>query len=280
MIILESKLLDARGLSVDRDSTKNIILLTVDCLRYDHVTEELMPNLWRRMQEGTVYTKCHAEYGHTIDSFQTLFESEWIYKVHEAGYHTIGINYNPWIGRDFGYSNGFDYWHDWQDYDGILPVLDDAEELNSLFFSIPLQNKQPFFAWLHYMDCHVPYYPYREKDDIMALADVGAPFMKPTKEIARELHSRYKYAVKHLDASIGQFIEVLERKGLKDNTVIIISADHGEEFMEHGRLGHDADRTCEEVLHVPLIVLGNGTETNKEKVTFRHISTLILNELS
>jgi arylsulfatase A-like enzyme len=123
---------------------------------------------------------------------------------------------------------------------------------------------EPFFVWAHYMDVHWPYH--REKtlsspeDIAQAWRDLshlhaanwnGAPISEAQK---RHYIQLYEEALRYTDAQIGRLLDYLERSGQAANTVIVVVADHGEEFLEHGRWGHWENNLHDEVLRVPLIV--------------------------
>lgn len=254
-------------------SSKNIILLTIDCLRYDYVNPDFTPNIMQLANDGILYTNCWSEYGHTINSFETLFKTEWTKELGKRGYYKIGINYNGWLSKVYGYGKDFHVWHDMTEKEDHK-FTDDSAELNGLF--IRTKKFEPFFAWIHYMDCHAPYYPHNYIPE-MQLVDSGVPILKITPEVVKSIREKYGYAVRYLDSNIGALIDYLKRMGIYDNTMIIISADHGEEFMEHGKFGHDAMRNSEEILHIPLIVKGNGKGTNKHLMFFKDIASIILN---
>lgn len=260
----------------------NIILLTIDCLRYDYVTPELTPNIWNLAQEGLWYENCYSEYGHTLNSFGTLFKSKWVQRLKIMGYYTAGITYNPYLSMILEKDNPFDFWYDLltKTKDDHTPFIDDSKELNHIFFKLLNNNiPYPFFAFIHYMDCHAPYYP-QKWSNVMRLADCGAPLVKITPKVITQLKAYYQIAVKYIDSNIGNLIEYLKRIKLYDKSIIIISADHGEEFYEHKKFGHDGFRTGEEVLHIPLIVKGKGKGTSKRLLFFKDISTLILNNIT
>jgi len=76
--------------------------------------------------------------------------------------------------------------------------------------------------------------------------------------------SLYEKEVKYVDSEIGSFLEVLEQMDIDlENTYIILTADHGEEFMEHGELEHHR-KLYDELIHVPLVICGPGISGNKE----------------
>jgi arylsulfatase A-like enzyme len=99
------------------------------------------------------------------------------------------------------------------------------------------ESARPFFLFLHYMDVHSPWRPPKEYD-------VFGP----------EGVDKYDASILFVDSQIGALCEELEKRGLADDTWIIITADHGEEFLEHGneRWGHGVT-LYQEVLRVPLI---------------------------
>ena len=122
----------------------------------------------------------------------------------------------------------------------------------------------PFFAWLHYMDVH---WPYHQEDNLTRPADIaqawrdlahlhdvnwnGAPISDEERKHYIQL---YEEAVRYTDDQLGRLLRYLEENGRMENSVIVILADHGEEFMEHGRWGHWESNLHDEVLKVPLII--------------------------
>ncbi len=108
---------------------------------------------------------------------------------------------------------------------------------------------QPFFLFIHYMDPHDPFFeiPY----DGRAVARASTP--EPPVARRDEMHRLYLEDVSYLDAHLGALFDRLRTRGLYDNSVIAVVADHGEEFQEHGGWWHGTTLYDEQV-HVPLIV--------------------------
>ena len=108
---------------------------------------------------------------------------------------------------------------------------------------------QPFFLLIHYMDPHDPYFeiPYNGH----GVARVTTP--NPPADQAERLHHLYLGEVTYLDGYLGTLIARLKSQGLYDNTVLAITADHGEEFQDHGGWWHGTS-LYQEQMHVPLIV--------------------------
>jgi len=137
-----------------------------------------------------------------------------------------------------------------------------------------LRGKTPFFIWAHFMDAHYPYFP---PDDIfyeffgerkswllslMSQAEILKKIIydeEMRNNIIYYSQKLYDSSVRFIDHNIGVLMNYLQRNGLIDETILIITADHGEEFLEHGAFGHTGRRffthMYDELLRVPLIVL-------------------------
>jgi arylsulfatase A-like enzyme len=77
--------------------------------------------------------------------------------------------------------------------------------------------------------------------------------MTYTPDDVQQLRDAYDGAIAYIDDQIGNLIEELDRRGALDNTLLIVTADHGEEFLEHGVMGH-SQSLYSSALHVPLII--------------------------
>lgn len=108
---------------------------------------------------------------------------------------------------------------------------------------------EPFFLFIHYMDPHDPYFdiPYNGH----GVARVSTP--EPAPERVEELHDIYRQDVRYLDGYLQQLVQRLKQSGLYDRSILAVTADHGEEFREHGGWWHGTALYDEQV-HVPLIV--------------------------
>jgi arylsulfatase A-like enzyme len=126
--------------------------------------------------------------------------------------------------------------------------------------------KTPFFAWAHYMDVHWPYHLEETlthpgeiaqawKD--LAIMYGGSNFnRKKPITVAQRNHflGLYEQSLRYLDSQIGRLLENLTRLGHAENTVVIVMADHGEEFLDHDRWGHWESNLYDEILKVPFII--------------------------
>ncbi len=122
----------------------------------------------------------------------------------------------------------------------------------------------PFLVWGHYMDIHWPYH--REdmlihpKDiaqawrDLAHLHEVNWHGESVTDDQRDRYVWLYEQALQYTDAQIGRLMSCLDSSGCASNTIVIITSDHGEEFLEHGRWGHWENNLYDEILKVPLII--------------------------
>jgi len=99
---------------------------------------------------------------------------------------------------------------------------------------------RPFFAFVNLFDAHAPYRP---PEPYRSMFDSG-----------RTADARYKGAIRYLDDQVDLTLRDLERRGMLDNTIVIVTSDHGEQFGEHGQDTH-ANSLYRQVLHVPLVIV-------------------------
>lgn len=154
-----------------------------------------------------------------------------------------------------------------------------AEELTRQFETWLAQGQSsPFFAWVHYMDTHWPYHISQglsgAKEIAQAWTDLQVMHvcsqhhgrLHPGVAQLQQVMEAYWRAVHYIDEHLDYLMKSLENLGLLDSTAIIITADHGEEFFEHGRWGHY--QLHDENITVPLIMqlpgLGDGLSINRQ----------------
>ncbi|HEX7120759.1 MAG TPA: sulfatase [Gemmatimonadaceae bacterium] len=117
-----------------------------------------------------------------------------------------------------------------------------APEVNEAFLGwVDGLGGRPFFAMLNYFDAHEPYEPpsgYRERYD--------------SSGVVRKLDA-YEGAIAYLDHHLGHLFDALRERGLLDRTIVVVSADHGEEFGEHGLWSHSYS-VYPQVVHIPMLV--------------------------
>jgi len=214
------------------------------------------------------------EYALATDTIATLLA--------DTEYATAGIHSNPYVSRAYGFNRDFDYFDDdlRLGQHKILALaqraLDKlrrrhyarAETINKRALSWIDSTEEPFFLWAHYMDPHGPYCPPQE---YQGMFDDETSSMKRAQNLYKraavtdpdsitdaerqELLNLYDAEIRYTDDQIKAFLDGLESRGLLEETIVIITADHGDAFGEHDYYGHPRELD-EELTKVPLIVDG------------------------
>jgi arylsulfatase A-like enzyme len=201
--------------------------------------------------------------GKTI-KFQEVFSPDLVTLAETLsgqGYTTFGVASNFHLSEKFGFERGFDYF-------SCLPFLP-ADKVNETVYAWEDDIKQAgkFFLWVHYFDPHDPYTAqepwirqYAAEVGTQELLDTQARSFKKLEEPNRRSYENvdllshslalYDSEINYVDAHIGTLIE---RLNLDRNTLVIITSDHGEEFLEHGEGGHGKN-LYQETVRVPLVV--------------------------
>ncbi|MDO8724575.1 MAG: sulfatase-like hydrolase/transferase [Candidatus Methanoperedens sp.] len=140
-----------------------------------------------------------------------------------------------------------------------------ANKINEMAFEwLSNVSDSNFFIWMHYMDTHEPHLPinkYSPKISKRKLYDLnknmGSVNPKLDDDDLEKLIGLYNAETRYVDEAIGAIYNFLKYNNLINNTYVIITADHGQQFMEHGQLGHGL-YLYDELIHVPLIIIGPG----------------------
>lgn len=156
--------------------------------------------------------------------FQTLAE---IFK--ENGYSTLGVSPNPWISEEFNFHQGFDSFLFRLRVDAARVVKEGIELLSK-----SKEGGKPFFLYLHFLDPHEPLNPPERYNEIIA----AEPKITGYEESEAKKIDLYDAEIRFTDQKIGEFFSYLKSEGLYDEVAIVLVADHGEQFMEHGHQGH------------------------------------------
>lgn len=305
------------------DGRRNVILLTIDCLRADHLSclgysQEETPNIDNLAQKGVLFSQAMSNGGNTMSSFPAILTSSyprvhfsaaetglpyrWLFlsetresiaeTLKKNGYQTAAFHSNPWISSFFHYDKGFDTFYDkldkpfvrselFRDFDAVHRVLDNfrlgyalygimrgckgntdrADEINKKAISWLQNTAGNFFLWLHYMDVHGPYLPLKstiwERINSLRLSRKSRFPQNFSAHDLRTLINLYDREIRYVDYEIGVLLDKMSKIGISlDNTYIILTSDHGVQFMEHGVVGHGY--LYDEVIHVPLVIAGPG----------------------
>lgn len=255
----------------------------------------LTPNIDRFAEGAYLFRHARSQSSWTLPSFSTIFTSQYP-AVHGAaayrplgtkqptlaeilasrGYDTRAVVANELCLPTTGIPRGFEDYHYWNmvgwlktlgfyDTNFSYPVRKLREEKKDSRITTVLteatlarlerRGGRPFFLWLHYLDPHGPYWPPPEYADEAALKSLDDGW-KPRAKRCPILKSRYDAEIRYVDDELGRILEILEQR---PNAVVIISSDHGEEFLDHGGFDH-GHTVYEELLRVPLIMKFPGRE--------------------
>jgi len=278
----------------------NVLLLVIDTLRKDHLhlyghPEPLSPAIDALAARGTVFenhfthasqtvpatlslllSQLPAEHGFLPGTPNALTQNRWVYPpellflqevFRDAGYETAALTANPFLMR----SNGFD-----QGFESFATFSESGEDLNraAIGWLRARQRERPFFLYLHYMDVHQPYRA-AARHHQRFVTEIGVKLLgnRPLAMFApldlRYSHALYRACVAYQDDLVGELLHELDAAGLRDDTLIVLTADHGEEFGEHGGVGHGTS-LYGELVRVPLVVVLPGRVEAGRRVT--HLS--------
>ncbi len=259
----------------------NILLVTVDTLRADHLSgygyaRRTSPNLDRLMAEGVRFDQARAVVALTCPSLSSMLTT---LGPHEHGSTRNGIRTHPRLPslpkvlRRHGYATAafvsnwmltegmcglgehFQSWAEVLERRRLLfgrreSTADDVNEeaLAWLEEHVEKQARRPFFLWAHYME---PHFPYRVQQDF--LQQLGLRRM----EVAFSIRDRYDSEIAYVDSRIGMLVDSVRELVDPGNTVVLFSSDHGESLGHHGYWGH-GKHVYDAGLRIPLSVTWPG----------------------
>ncbi|MFK8001516.1 MAG: sulfatase-like hydrolase/transferase [Polyangiales bacterium] len=258
---------------------RDVLLISVDALRADAVTSVRMPNLAQLADRGVVFERAYTPTPHTSYALSSLLTGKFVRPVmalpgdarehpslagllRDYGYRTAAF-YPPAIffvdAARFGTlaSDGFDF-----EYRKTMfaPAAARVAQLRRYLDELEGGTERRVFAWVHLFEPHEPYDP---------------PDEFRRGESARQ---RYDGEVAAADAAIGDLVRTFREE--RPNGVVVITADHGEEFGEHGGY-HHGTTLYEEQVAVPLIWNAEGLEPRRVSapVELVDIATTVLSAL-
>lgn len=279
---------------------ENAVLILVDTLRQDRlscygyeretspVIDDLArrgvrvdgrsPTSWTKPATASLLTGLHPLRHQAIgredalpDTVETLAEA-----LRAAGLHTLAVSGNGWVSRKFGFARGFESFELVQRKPGPGPST--ASEINKVVLREIDRIRSPYFLYVHYVDPHAPYDPPIDwqgrplAPDLAAYAPLSderlemGTFKKRDPSLMAAARELYDGEIRFVDREIGNLLAALETRGLMRSTLVIVTADHGEEWEDHGRIGH-SKTVYREVVDVPLIFQGAGLPAGAERGT-------------
>jgi len=268
----------------------NIILISIDALRADHMScygyhRNTSPNIDRLASEGVLFKNAFSQATWTLPSHASIFLSQYVWRhkvdtpkkklgnspptlaeiLKYRNYTTCAFVGTGFLLPKFGLNRGFETYKfgEFASLEKCLSWLESA------------RNKK-FFLFIHAFDVHSPYNPPLLYFDLYTKGSCEGKHLRTSKGITPDKLDVSKLAIEEIDYIIavydgdinyvddrlGKIFEKLNQMGIDDNTIIILTADHGEAFKEHGKFEHGYKPYIEEV-HVPLIIKGPGIPKNR-----------------
>jgi arylsulfatase A-like enzyme len=258
--------LEGRGA---RDGRFNIVVISVDTLRadrlgaYGYARRPTSPRLDELAARMVRFEWAISQAPWTRPSHLALFTGRYPVPRNDTnlrpisellwheGYRTLAITGGGQVDSRFGFDRGFESYR----------MADWLRAPEMVFASVGDPGGAPFFLFLHTFEVHEPYTDRRFVDGMPA-GRVGSEFTKDFVQTTRpgltaeekELASAlYDGDIAFTDQQLGAFFDAAERAGWLDDTIFVLTSDHGEQFWEHGAWGH-GQSLYDHQLHVPLLV--------------------------
>lgn len=160
----------------------------------------------------------------------------------EGGFETAMVNTNPHVTDAWGMTRGFAHTVPLMPHPDQLKAGNGADVVLRHVRKLLPTLREPFFLYVHMIDPHYPFEPPRKDLDAIGI-----------KAEAPMSSARYDGELHFVDRHIEGMIEALDRTATLDNTIVVLTSDHGEEFLDHGSTGH-GKTLYQEVVHVPLAI--------------------------
>jgi arylsulfatase A-like enzyme len=269
---------------------RNVILLSVDTLRADHLgsygyRHDTAPFIEERFARGgtifenlvaaaTITTPSHASMFTALSpvthgtvhgmkrlpaNIPTLAE-----RLREAGIDTGAITENGWMGVSHGFGRGFDTFLENKSPDIMEPLGQVDATFEEARQWLEKHRDHRFFLFLHTFQVHAPYAPPPRYAQLFSDHEAG-PIDEDSPSHLRQM-ADYDREIRYVDDELRRLFETIDALRLGDDTVFILTSDHGEAFLEHDVLQHGS-RLDEEVVRVPLMFWGSGITAGRRVTT-------------
>ncbi|MBN1296417.1 sulfatase, partial [bacterium] len=267
----------------------NFVIVSIDTARSDFCEwyghpQPTTPYLSRLSRLGTVFSHVIAQSPWTVPSHWSIFTGKYVSNhgmmtmhhraddrlrtlaqiLTEAGYDTAAFSGGGLLTAHWGFDRGF----------GTFESLPYGfpRTVPAALNHVKAHQREPFLLFVHGYDVHAPYYAHdmdieavrtaypKQLIDPAAIPEYAVLYEEPDLGIYLK---RYSAGYREVDRLLAQLIQELQRNGLMDHTYIIITADHGEEFMAHGGFDHGSVGLYEEAIAVPMVIIGPDIPVNR-----------------
>ncbi|MCP4678817.1 MAG: sulfatase-like hydrolase/transferase [Deltaproteobacteria bacterium] len=263
----------------------SLLMITVDTLRFDApgfmgYERDVTPNLDRIAEQGTIYERAYGLGSYTGQAVPPMLTGKYASELIRNDRHEVRISGKETFAAElicgekvlcagflthflfnsrYGWSQGFDKWtvvgadppgpgHIDSKYNSHIVANHAIRWLKK-----PENTAGQFWLWVHFMDPHKEYLEH-----------------KGIKKFGSDRRSRYDHELLFTDHHVGRLLDAFKEIPAAERTVILVSADHGEAFNEHGRWCHGRE-LWEEIIRVPLAVSGPGVAKKRIARQTSHI---------
>ena len=216
----------------------------------------------------------------------------------KAGYDSLGASTNVWISKRTGFDTGFGEFRDligkrvarmhedslraqlvWYTQALLARIDDGLTQMDATVTDwLDRPQKRPFFWFMNLIECHSPYMPPKPYNDLGPVARLKsgqdarryqgmfgvwkacATGIMPPREALERMRHLYGRSITFMDDWIGKLCERLDKKGVLDDTLIVVTSDHGENFGEGSLFGH-AVSLDDRLIRIPLVLTGPGARS-------------------
>ncbi len=279
------------------DAVRNVLVFLVDTLRadklrpYEPASRVETPALQALAAESVLFERAHSTENWTKPSVASLLSGiyPWQHRttdgdsvlprtvrllserLRELGFVTAGFVANGYVSGKFGFRKGWGSWRNYVREGRRTKARFVADDVLAWLDRRPAE--QPFFLYVQTIDPHVPYIPpdriLKRYDpqpyqgpvsfvrDRLLLEHVKAGKLRLGDRDRARLEALYDAEITYHDEHFARILQGLEERRLLQETLVVLVSDHGEEFFDHGSVGH-GHSVYEELLHVPMLVRWPG----------------------
>jgi membrane-anchored protein YejM (alkaline phosphatase superfamily) len=283
-----------------RTSYPNIIMLVGESFRWDLLDPEITPNLWQLSKNSLRFSEHYSGGNRTrmglFSMFYGLYSPYW-YSFERQRVAPVLMDFL----RDRNYqlalhtSQSFDYpelrhtvftgvpEQHMQEIKTGEPWQRDRQNISDIIAKLEHRDRQrPFYGFMFFESTHAPY-TFPDTAVIRTSYEKDLNYIKMNlQQNIEQIHARYINAAHHIDQEVGRLIAHLKQSGMMDNTIVLFTGDHGEEFMEKGHWGHGHNRSFpEEQIRVPLVmhIPGKPAEVIEHRTSHLQIAPTLLGML-
>lgn len=278
----------------------NIIMLVGESFRWDLLDPEITPNLWQLSDKSLRFERHYSGGNRTrmglFSMFYGIYAPYWYSferqrvapalmeflkrKDYQLALHTSQsfdypeLRHTLFTGIPEQYLQELKTGEPWQR---------DRQNISDIIAKLDRRDRQrPFYGFMFFESTHAPY-TFPEDAAIRGdyLKDLDYINMNLQENI-QQIHARYINAAHHIDREVGRLLDHLKKNDMMENTIILFTGDHGEEFMEKGHWGHGHGTTFpEEQIRVPLVLHlpGHAPKVIRHRTSHLEISPTLLGAL-